>query len=119
MLSLVPLRAPQIVVPVLAAAGRIGANGLDVAPRVSADPYVLPGRRDHQGLDPGQRPPVVDGRGVGPQIREAAPAAPAQDSRAVGVTTQRPGRHWRLPSFTPEVLCLPGRPSLKLRRDRP
>src|ERR1700691_4322043 len=48
MLGLVPLLTPQIVVQVLAAPGRIGAHGLDVASRIGADPDVLPGRRDHQ-----------------------------------------------------------------------
>jgi hypothetical protein len=33
-LSLVPLLTPQVVVPVLAASGRVGADGLDVAQRV-------------------------------------------------------------------------------------
>jgi hypothetical protein len=52
-LVLVPLLAPPIVVPVLTASGRTGADGLDVPSRVGADPDVLPGWRDDQGLDPG------------------------------------------------------------------
>ena len=37
-LVLVPLLTPQVVVPVLAASGRVGADGLDVTVRVDADP---------------------------------------------------------------------------------
>jgi hypothetical protein len=47
MLVLIALLSPQIVVPVLAAARRVDAGGLDVALRIGTDPHVLPGRRDH------------------------------------------------------------------------
>jgi hypothetical protein len=84
-LVLVPVLAPQIVVPVLTASGRIGADGLDVTSRVGADPDVLPGRRDDQGLDPGQRPRIRDRGAVRAEVAEAPPAAPAPDAGAVGV----------------------------------
>src|ERR1700691_1521110 len=97
MLGQVPLLTPQIVVEVLAAPGRVGAQGLDVAPRIGADPDVLPGRRDHQRFDMGQRPRVVDGRGIGPEVGEPAPAAPAPDSGPVEVAPpQRAAGYGRL-----------------------
>ena len=52
-LGLVPLLAPDRVVQVLAAAGVVGADGLDVPVGRRADPHVLPRRRDHEGLAPG------------------------------------------------------------------
>src|ERR1700733_13601874 len=85
MLVQVTLLAPQIVVPVLAASRRVGAHGLNVALRISADPHVLPGGRDHQGLDAGQQPRVLDDHGIRPEITEAASAAPAPDPGAAGV----------------------------------
>jgi hypothetical protein len=113
MLGLVPLLTPQIVVEVLAAPGRIGAHGLDVTPRIGADPDVLPGRRDHQGLDTGQRPRVLDGRGFGPEVGEPAPAAPAPDPGPVEVAVpQRAAGYGRLPLTTGRRL-LPGGPGFK------
>jgi hypothetical protein len=82
MLIVVPLLPPQIVVAVLAAACGIGADGLDVALRIGADPHVLPGRRDNQGLDAGQDLRIADDGRIRPEVAEAAPAAPAQDARA-------------------------------------
>jgi len=66
-LGLIPLLTPQVVVPVLAASGRVGADGLDMAQRVDADPDVLPGGRDHQRPDAGQRLRVLDHRRIGPR----------------------------------------------------
>lgn len=90
-LVLVPLLTPQIVIPVLAASRRVGADGLDVALGIDADPHVLRGRRDHQGPDPGERPGVLDHRRVRTQIAETATAAPAPDPRAAGVASAERG----------------------------
>ena len=53
-LLLVAFLLPFLVVEVLAAAGRVGADGLDVPVGVRADPDLLPRGRDDQVLDPGQ-----------------------------------------------------------------
>src|SRR5690349_10596085 len=92
-LSLIPLLTPQVVVPVLAASGRVGADGLDVAQRVGADPDVLPGRRDHQRPDAGQRLRVLDHRRIGPQVAEAPAAAPAPDPLGRRVAAHDLRRH--------------------------
>src|SRR6185437_14977853 len=81
----VALDPPQIVVPVLAPPGRVGPHGLDMAPRIRADPYVLPGRRDDQGSDAVKHPRIRDGFGTRPEIAEAAAAATAPDSLAAEV----------------------------------
>jgi hypothetical protein len=76
---------PLVVVQVLAAAGLVGADGLDVAVRVRADPDVLPGRRDHQRPDPLDHLGVLDHVAVSIEVAEPlAPAAPGQ-ARLVGV----------------------------------
>jgi hypothetical protein len=61
MLGPVPLLAPKVVMPVLAAARRVGPHRLDVASRVRADPDVLPRGRDHQRLDPARTSGSVTG----------------------------------------------------------
>src|ERR671912_195706 len=62
-LHLVALLAPHRVVEVLAAAGGIGADRLDVPVGVGADPDVLPGRRNREGADSldllGRKPATV------------------------------------------------------------
>ena len=62
---------------IMAAARRVRPGRLDVSRRIWADPHVLPGRRDHQGPDPGDRAPVAHRGPIRPQIPEATPAAPA------------------------------------------
>ena len=86
-LVLVPLLTPQVVVPVLAPAGRVGADGLDMALGIDADPYVLPGRRDYEGLDPGERSRILDQSRVRTQIAEAAAAPPTADPGAAGIAS--------------------------------
>src|SRR4029453_9031724 len=65
---------PDRVVQVLPSTGVVGTDGLDVAIGMGADPDVLPGRWDHQGVDPlfgllVNRPSVV--------VPVAPPLAPA------------------------------------------
>jgi hypothetical protein len=74
-LALILFLAPVVVVAVLAAARRVGADRLDVAAGVRADPDLLPGRRDDQGLNPDQRRLVGDRPGVRAEVAEP-PAAP-------------------------------------------
>ena len=76
-LHLVALGAPVGVVEVLAAAGVVGAERLDVAVGVGADPHVAPGRRDGEGADPLdllRREPVA----VGVEVGEALAGTPAR-----------------------------------------
>jgi hypothetical protein len=89
MLFLITLFAPQVVVAVLAAARRVRPGRLDVSRRIGADPYVLPGRRDHQGPDPGDRAPVAHRSPVRPQIPEATSAAPAPDPCRTGIAAHK------------------------------
>jgi hypothetical protein len=86
---LVALLAPQVVVAVLAAARRVGPGRLDVAERVGADPYVLPGWRDHQGPDASDRFRVVYRPALLPHIPEATSAPSAPDSRRAGIAAHQ------------------------------
>lgn len=63
-LALVLALSPMVVIPVLAAPGRVGPDRLDMPLRVDADPYVFPGGRDHQRLDPPEHLRVADRRTV-------------------------------------------------------
>jgi hypothetical protein len=96
-LLLITLHAPQVVVEVLAAPRRVRPGRLDVSRRIGADPHVLPGRRDHQGPDPGDRARIAHGSSTRPQIPEATPAAPAPDPRRTGITAHKltPAGGWR------------------------
>src|SRR5581483_9658315 len=71
---------PPLVIPVLFAARRVGADGLDVTVRVGADPHVAPCRRNHEFVDAVQGFDVVDRVAVGVDIRK--PAAPPNTSYA-------------------------------------
>src|SRR5690242_2716881 len=90
MLFLVTLLTPKIVVAVLAAARRVGPGRLDVSGRIWADPHVLPGRRDHQGPDPGDHARIAHSSPVRLQILEATSAAPASDPRRIGIAAHKP-----------------------------
>ncbi len=79
----VALDAPLGVVEVLLAACRVDAHRLDVAVGHRADPDVLPGRWDHQALDPGD----VLGSQLGArlvEVGEALPDAPPRPSLRTG-----------------------------------
>src|SRR6266516_1954593 len=88
-LFLITPLAPHVVVAVLAPARRVRPGRLDVSRRIWADPHVLPGRRDHQGPDPGDRAPVAHRGPIRPQIPEATPAAPAPDPRDAGIAAHQ------------------------------
>ena len=77
-LLLVAALAPARVVQVLLAPAVVDAGGLDVAARVRADPDVLPGRRDHQLVDPLQHLGVGDALAVGVEVLEPLAAPPAR-----------------------------------------
>ena len=77
----IPLLAPPVVVPVLAAAGHVGADGLNMAVLMRADPHVFPGRRDDQRLNAGEGHSVGEGLAVHGEVAETAPAAPTADAR--------------------------------------
>src|SRR5579859_3096398 len=81
---------PQVVVPVLAAARRVGADRLDVATRIGTDPDVFPRRRDHQRLDPGQGALILDRGGVRSEVAETATASSAPEPAAAGVAAGQP-----------------------------
>jgi hypothetical protein len=61
------------VVQVLAASGGVGADGLEVAVGAGADPDVLPGRRDDEGLDAGEFRRVAQGLPRGAEVAETRP----------------------------------------------
>ena len=74
---------PFLVVQVLASAGRIGPDRLDVPVGIGADPHVLPRRRDDEIIDALQRRGVGDRRAVGVVIGEPTSTAhPAQAGTA-------------------------------------
>lgn len=79
-LLLGPLLLPPLVVQVLLAARRVGADGLDVAVGIRADPDALPGRRDDEFFDARQGVGLGRRGAVGLEIGEAA--APADASYA-------------------------------------
>ena len=70
--------APLVVVAVLPAAPRVHAGRLDVAVRDRADPDVLPGGRQDEGVGPG------DGRGVGDDGARGVEVLPAVGRTATG-----------------------------------
>ena len=61
-------------VEVLLAAGSVRAGGLKMAPRIAADPYVLPGGRNRELADPQQRLRIGDPVAPLVQVGEAAAA---------------------------------------------
>ena len=86
-LQLVALALPVGVVEVLAAAGVIGADQLDVAVGVRTDPHVLPRRRDREAADAldllcGQ---ALTGR---VEVDKAGAGAPTGPARGVGETVR-------------------------------
>ena len=72
--------APQVVVPVLLAPGRVDPRGLNVAIRMRADPDVLPSGRDAQLRDPFEQLSVLDLPALVGEVLEALAAATATDS---------------------------------------
>jgi len=68
------------VVAVLAASGRVDADGLQVAVGVGAHPDLPPGRRDRQLADAGEHGFVVDRPAVLVHVAEAPPVAATGDT---------------------------------------
>src|SRR5439155_26136273 len=101
--ELLPVAAgpPLLVVEVLPAAGRIGADRLDVAVRPGADPDIPPGGRDDQGGDP-LAVRRCDGAALGVAVGKAPAAAVRPDAGAVRVAAPQPGHEPTCP------LCEPG-----------
>ena len=103
-LLLIAPDAPIGVVEVLLAARRVDPCRLQVAARVHADPYVLPGGRDRQLADAGQRLLVVEPAAVGQQEFEPATAAAALDAR-LGTIDASQSAHRPLPLSPPETVA--------------
>jgi hypothetical protein len=77
-LGRVPLDPPLVVVAVLPAPGRVGAQRLDVAVGVAADPHVGPRGRDHQRAD------AVELGGIGERLAGQVVVAEALATPAPG-----------------------------------
>ncbi len=80
----VAVGAPVGMVDVLLASSLVAAGGLDMPPRIGADPDVGPGRRDHQLGDAVFRAGAVDDAAVGVDIGEAL-AGLAAGKAGIGV----------------------------------
>ena len=105
---------PQVVVPVLAPSRGVGAHRLNVPSRLGTDPDVLPGGRNHQGLDAGQCLRVADRLLTEAEVAEPAPAAPAPDPGPARVAAPQPdapvsGGHAAAPSSGPPRHLQPAR----------
>jgi len=98
MLGQVALQAPGVVIAVLAAALRVDPRRLDVAVDRLADPHVLPGRRDDQGLDALKDNRVVGGAAVGIEVGEALALAYARQSRTLTGDARETNHDRRLPT---------------------
>ncbi len=81
----VALGAPVVVVEVLPPPGGVGPDRLDVAAIVSADPDVLPSRRDDERLDALHGRLVRDRVAAFVAVREAAAAADSAIARPRGI----------------------------------
>src|SRR4029453_18693087 len=90
-LGLVTPGPPGLVVEVLAAAGGVGPDRLEVPGGDGADPDVLPGRRDGEGPDPGQDLGVGDRLPGRLLVAEGPPPPPPPDARARAVDPPDPG----------------------------
>ena len=90
---------PLRVVEVLLAAGRVDPGGLDVPVRVRRDPHVLPGRRDDQLPQPGQRrPDPAPARRSGRGRASPVPRRRRPYPGSTRVTTPQPHRRPAPPS---------------------
>ena len=90
----VALDPPLVVVAVLPASGRVGAEGLDVPAGVRADPDVLPRRRDHQ---------VGDALRARRGRRPCGRPATGRRSPCRGAPGRCPGRHSRPGAAVPPL----------------
>jgi len=71
---------PLRVVPVLLASSSVASHRLYVAAVIQADPDLLPGGRDRERTDPGERLGIVDGAAVGRTVVEPSANAPPPDA---------------------------------------
>src|SRR5450759_5398435 len=71
---------PLRVVPVLLASSSVASHRLYVAAVIQADPDLLPGGRDRERADPGERLGIVDGAAVGRTVVEPSANAPPPDA---------------------------------------
>src|SRR5207249_4917680 len=97
---------PAVVVAVLAPAGVVGADGLQVTEGIGADPDVGPRRRHGQHCDPLERLLVLDAlaRALVPVFEAAAPhATPDARPRAVGSSQPAHAYRRRCGWLTPRI----------------
>src|SRR4029079_14055900 len=82
------------VIAVLASAGRVTSDCLDVALRRRADPHLRPGRRDDDRPDPPEGRGVPNAASARAEVCEATTDPPALDPRVIDVDvaeSARPG----------------------------
>src|SRR5258708_35231556 len=103
------LLLPGLVVEVLAASGRVGADGLDMTVRVGRNPHLLPRRWDHQILDPSQG--VLVGEQIATWRIVGKSFAPAL-ARDPGLTQHAATQPHTRPPFRSDDRELPTRPSV-------
>lgn len=99
MLRAVAPLPPQVVVSVLAAAGGIGTQRLQVTPRVNADPDIFPGWWDDQGMNPGENVRIAHRDAVRAEVPESAAAPPAPNASTARVA---PGQLHDFPLPAPQ-----------------
>lgn len=111
------LGAEPRVVQVLAAAGGVGADRLEVAVGSGADPHVAPSGRNDERADTGQFGGVAQRLPLGVQVTEAAPVSPAGAAGGDGpaVVKTQP----RLLGREPPIVLVQGRRSAPPPRKAP
>ena len=77
----VPTSSPIIVIQVLLPPGVIGPHGLEVSTVLRTDPHLLPGGRDRQRTDPGERLVIANLLAVRVDVGESSPVSPPRDPR--------------------------------------
>jgi hypothetical protein len=110
------LGAEPRVVEVLAAAGGVGADRLEVAVGPGADPHVAPGGRNDERADTGQFGGVAQRAPLGVEVAEAAPVSPAGVAGVDGpaVVKTQP----RLLGREPPIVLVQGRRSARPLHER-
>ncbi len=81
---------PPLVIPVLLATTDIASGCLNVAVCARADPDILPGRRDHERLDPRKDLQIGDATPLRIAIGKSLPGPMAGDTRPVDVGITEP-----------------------------
>jgi hypothetical protein len=75
----------------LFAAPRIPPGGLQMAARVGADPDILPGRRDRQRANPGERLRIANLPAIRPKVGKSLVAAAPQNAGLFVAYVMQPG----------------------------